>query len=684
MISSTQPTLEISNLTVGYGGHSDAVRQASLAIQPGELCGLVGESGSGKTTLALAVMGFLPKGGQVRAGQIRLSGRPLIGLSPAELRQMWGRELSIVPQDALGALNPTLRIGRQLTEARGNRPSAQAHRDGLRLLQTVGIADGERVFQQYPHQLSGGMLQRIVIAMALSQEPSLLILDEPTSGLDSTTEVVIQDLIQELMHTRRTAALYISHSMGALAKFADRVAVLYAGELVEQGPKFELFERPLHPYTQGLLDSVPRLGESKVNITLRAIRGRIPTPDRLPPACVFEPRCPIAQEICRRQRPPLEQVPGGRQVRCHRWAEIQAGTVDPRQDAPVVPAVHPDSSAPALQVERLSVRYPVGGRPARLGHRRELRALDTVSLAIGRGETYGLVGESGSGKTSLARAVIGLVEPHDGTIQLQGAELARRLARRSRSTLRRLQMVFQHPDQALNPYLTIGESLARPLIRLARRSRPDADQEAARLLEAVGLPPEYGQRYPEQLSGGEQQRVAIARAFAALPELVLCDEPVSSLDVSVQATILNLLTQLQVEHRTSMLFISHDLAVVGYLADEIGVLYLGRMMQSSPASQLFEPPYHPYTEALLSAIPLLDPHASQQQVRLEGELPSLTAPPSGCPFHTRCPRYLGLICAEQEPPWQEDQHGNRIFCHIPLAELQHTQARVFRMRDREP
>jgi len=680
------PALKVEDLTVTYRngyGPVTAVREVSLEIQPGEVHGLVGESGSGKTTLALAVMRHLPSQAVITRGSIRLDGQELIGLSPERLRSIWGSQIAMVPQDPLSALNPSLRIGKQLTERFEALSTADARDKTIELLEMVQIADPARVARSYPHQISGGMQQRVMIAMALSAEPKLLILDEPTTGLDSTTEAVVLDLVRELMRARQTATLYVSHSLGVIAQLADRLTVLYASELVEHGSKMDLFESPLHPYTCGLLDSVPRLGENKREIQLRSIEGRIPSLEDLPPACVFAPRCPVAIDVCHEARPELEGAGAARQVRCYRWEETRAGEIDPRQPAAEPPFERPSISETALHIENLKVRYDQPRSLAewlRRSPRQSVRAVDEVRLAIRKGETLGLVGESGSGKTSLAQAVIGLVESVEGRVELFGAEIPTPIKHRDRETLSHLQMVMQSPDEALNPYLSVGQSLSRPLSLLRGIH---SETEVGRLLKAVRLPPEYADRYPAQLSGGEIQRVAIARAFAAIPGLVLLDEPVSSLDVSVQASILNLLNRLQTENGTSLLFISHDISVVGYLSDNVGVLYLGQLMELAPSETLFDPPYHPYTEALLSAIPLLDPKATQERVRLHGGIPSPLSPPSGCPFHTRCPRFLGDICVEKTPPWQEDNTGKRIFCHIPVSDLRRAQGQVFAMRKRE-
>lgn len=694
-----RPLLEIAGLTVAYrqaGRWLEAVREATFSIGAGETYGLVGESGSGKSTLALAVMRYLSQNGAVRAGRVTLADQDLLALSAAQMRQVWGRLATFVPQNPQSSLNPSLRIGEQIAETLRRHQGlsrAAAWQRALELLDRVRLADPPRVAGSYPHQLSGGMQQRVMIAMALSTEPRLLILDEPTTSLDVTTQAVILDLVRELIHGRQTAALYVTHNLGVVALVCDQVGVLYAGELVEEAATRELFRRPLHPYTQGLLDSVPRLGETRDQVQLRAIQGRIPALGERPTGCVFLPRCPLAIDICA-ERPPLYAPGQGRRTRCHRWQEIQAGLVSARQPAPALAgsraqppaaaAARPPAlagAAPTLEVDRVETRFPGRRSPGEWLRRaplRQLRAVADVSLSILPGQTLGLVGESGSGKTTLARTIMGLVSSARGRIDLLGAPLPPELSRRKVETLRQLQMVFQNPEEALNPNLTIGASLREPLMTLLGQSPRQASAAAGRLLEAVGLPAGYAERRPNQLSGGELQRVAIARAFASNPALLIGDEPVSSLDVSVQASILNLLNELQAEHHTSLLFISHDLAVVGYLADSVAVIYLGQLMEVAATADIFAPPYHPYAEALLSAIPLADRGAAQRSIRLEGDIPSPLAVPSGCPFHTRCPRFLGDICVQQTPPWRlQAETGKRVFCHIPLDELARSQARVF-------
>lgn len=681
------PLLQLKDLSVAYRsrrGALRAVRDLSLEIAKGQTYGLVGESGSGKTTLALAVLNYLGKDGYIESGQVLFEGADMAALDEAGLRALWQGGMAHVPQNPFTALNPSMRIGEQVAEAIALNSEIDAPEIETRvldLLAQVRLPDPARVARAYPHEISGGQQQRVIIAIALGRQPSLLVLDEPTTALDVTTEAVVLDLLRELVRDRDTAALYVSHNLGVVAGLTDRVAVLYASELVEDAPTKELYRQPLHPYTRGLLDSVPRLGQRKDVKPLQGIEGQIPSLTDLPSGCLFAPRCPLAIDQCWEERPPLDHPTPDRRVRCHRWPEILAGEVDAGRDAVEPIQVEDYQPETILTVKQLDVQYPIqrsladvlAGEPARY-----VQVVDQLDLRIRSRETLGVVGESGSGKSSLARALIGLVAAEGGEVELLGVQLPARLDARSTETLAHLQMVFQNPEEALNPYLTIAESLRRPLRNLRGMSYAEAQAMVPQLLESVRLPAEYARRLPGQLSGGEKQRVAIARAFATHPDLLLADEPVSALDVSVQANILNLLAELQNEHDTAMLFIAHDIAVVGYLADRIAVMYLGQLMQQGPAEIIFDPPYHPYTEALLSAVPPPDPFVKQEHIRLSGEVPSAADPPSGCPFHTRCPRFLGDICVEQEPPWRETQDGKAIYCHIPIEELQAAQSPVLR------
>jgi peptide/nickel transport system ATP-binding protein len=628
-------------------------------------------------------MRHLGAAGKVRQGQVIFDGRDLLALNESYLRDVWGVHLTMVPQDPLSSLNPSIQVGEQLAEPlrhhMGLSGSAVEQRV-LELLTMVRVPDPERVTRSYPHQISGGMQQRVMIAMALSTEPKLLVLDEPTTALDVTTQATILDLLSDLIRERQTAALYVTHNLGVVARICDRVAVLYAGELVEDGPTNDIFKRPIHPYTQGLLDSVPRLGDNKNRRQLQAIPGRIPSLHERPEGCAFAPRCALAIDICQ-ERPGLEQPTDGRLIRCHRWSEITSGqiTLSAPETADHLASAKSDSEhddASVLALEELQVYFDIRRSLSEMARRKPVeyvKAVDGVTLTIPPGKTLGLVGESGSGKTSMARAVIGLEKATGGEMHVLDKQLPSGLAKRDLATMSQLQIVFQNPEEALNPYMTVGETLRRPLMTLGKMSREEADTIVPRLLADVRLPAAYAQRRPSQLSGGEKQRVAIARAFATNPDLLLSDEPVSALDVSVQASILNLLHALQVEHGAGNLFISHDLAVVGYLADEIAVIYAGHLMEVSAAEALFEPPHHPYTEALLSAIPLLDPDVEQTPIRLEGDVPNQIDMPAGCPFHPRCPRCLGDICATERPPWKDTGDGKRVFCHIPLDQLKEQQ-----------
>jgi peptide/nickel transport system ATP-binding protein len=658
--------LVVSKLDVTYqvrGQDRLALRDVSFSIERGESYGLVGESGSGKSTAALALVRYLPSNGRVSAGTISINGLDPLSMGRAALRDLRARTVSMVYQEPGKALNPSLRAGRQIAEvfeiAGASRDEA-AH-SAEEMLRKVQISDPSRVMQRYPHQLSGGMAQRVVIAMALARSPSLLILDEPTTALDATVEAEVLDLVAALRKEFDTSVLFISHNLAVIAKMCDRVGVLYAGELVEEGPARQVFDDPRHPYTVGLLRCIPRRGQRKDSDRLDTIPGFLPAPGLAMTACVFAPRCALTQDRCRESHPPFFDVGDLRTSRCF-FHDLAPGL--PRATPASVAALASDVTGdPLVVVEGLSKTFAGG-----------VQALAGVDLSIRRGETLGLVGESGSGKTTLARVLLGLIPPDQGSvITLHGAPLSPDARRRPRETLRALQIVFQNPDSALNRRHTIRALISRPLSQLAGLSGSRLRDRLTELIASVRLEDRYLPLRPSQLSGGLKQRVAIARAFGAGPEVVVCDEPTSALDVSVQAAILNLLADLQYKERATYLFISHDLGLVRYLSDRIVVLYLGRVMEVGPAETVFTGPHHPYTEALFSAVPSLDGQRPDR-IRLEGEIPSAADPPSGCVFHTRCPRKLSTgICESTEPPLLEGEPGHPIRCHIPIAELRRIQ-----------
>ncbi|RWO90072.1 ABC transporter ATP-binding protein [Mesorhizobium sp.] len=661
--------LELTDLSVAYrvaGRNRAVLRNLSLTIGQGEAYGLVGESGCGKSTVALTVVRYLPRNGSITGGAISLDGQNVMKLDAEALRRARAESVSMVYQDPGKALNPSIRVGRQLTEIfELGGISGQAATDrAIAMLNRVRISDPVSVMQRYPHQLSGGMQQRVAIAMALANDPSMLILDEPTTGLDATVEAEVLDLIAQLRQELSASILFISHNLAVVSNMCDRVGVLYAGMLVEEGPTEVVFNDPRHPYTAALLRCLPRGGQRKDQGRLDTIPGFLPGIGADIKGCAFADRCALADDRCRSELPPLYDL-GGRLSRCFHHDKAQAL---PRATPSDVAPVPKPAAAPVLRVAGLNKTYA--------SHGHALRAVKDVSLALRPGETLGLVGESGSGKTTFARLLLGLVPPDEGgTIELEGKALAPRLENRSDDQIKAMQIVFQNPDSALNRSHSIRHLIGRALKRLAGLSGKALEARLNDLVHSVRLTDRHLAVKPRQLSGGLKQRVAIARAFAGDPRIVVCDEPTSALDVSVQAAILNLLADLQSKEDVSYIFISHDLAVVRYLSDKIAVLYLGRIMELGPSEDVFSGPHHPYTEALLSAVPKLD-QTETARIRLDGEIPSATNPPSGCVFHTRCPRKIGPICEQQEPPLSEAQPGHSIRCHIPYAELARLQKAV--------
>jgi peptide/nickel transport system ATP-binding protein len=664
-IDGLTPAVRVENLEVVHrvrGHDRRALHDISFEIGRQESYGLVGESGSGKSTVALALTRYLPRNGRVTGGRISINGQDPLAMDAAALRGLRARTVSMVYQEPGRALNPSIRIGRQVAEvyeiAGLDRQAAMDKSEAM--LRTVQISDPGRVMGAYPHQISGGMAQRVVIAMALAAEPSLLILDEPTTALDATVEAEVLDLVAALRADFATSVLFISHNLAVIAKMCDRVGVLYAGELLEEGPAQQLFEQPRHPYTVGLLRCIPRRGQRKDAGRLDTIPGFLPTPGHSLPGCVFTPRCPIAEDRCRQAAPPPFEVGPARSSRCY----LHEAAADLPRNTPVDVQISAsrDTTEPVVSLRNVSKTFTAHGESA--------RALAGVNLVLERGETLGLVGESGSGKTTLARVLLGLTAPDQGSeVDLDGTSLAAQAKSRPREQLKALQIVFQNPDSALNRRHTVRRLISRPLSRLAGLSGAQLRERLADLVRSVRLEDRHLALRPGQLSGGLKQRVAIARAFGGGPRIVVCDEPTSALDVSVQAAILNLLADLQAKEQVSYLFISHDLGVVRYLSDRIAVLYLGRVMEVGPAETVFAGPHHPYTEALLSAVPSIDGQR-RERIRLQGEIPSAADPPSGCVFHTRCPRRLSTgECESTEPPLAEVAPGHLMSCHIPIDQL---------------
>jgi peptide/nickel transport system ATP-binding protein len=673
------PILECENLNIAYStraGEIPAVVDFNLTVMPGEAVGIVGESGCGKSTVALAIMRYLGRNGRITGGAIRYKGRDMTRMGEEELRRLRGCEIAMVYQEPMASLNPSMPVGRQLMEVPLTHDKvgpAEARARCLEILKDVRLPDPKRIFDAYPHQISGGQQQRVVIAMALLSSPSLLILDEPTTALDVTVEAGIVELINQISDKFGTSMIYISHNLGLIMETCDRITVMYSGEAVEIGAVAEVFDRMRHPYTRGLFSSIPLPGADKNARPLVAIPGQLPLPHQRPKGCYFGPRCSYAQPgRCDQGLIPMQPVPGspGHEVRCVRHAEIDWEAARPRRSNAVPAAPGPV----VLEVQNLKKYYEIRETSLmaliRGGKSRTVKANEKLDFVAREAETVAIVGESGCGKSTFAKVVMGLETATEGRVLLNGKDLAATpVQQRKPQTVGLLQMVFQNPFDTLNPSHTIGSQIGRVVKKFGAESDPArVRQRVFELLDTVKLPRAFYYRKPRQLSGGQKQRVGIARAFAGNPKVVVADEPVSALDVSVQAAVTQLLTEIQNEHRTTLLFISHDLSLVRYLADRVVVMYLGHIVEQGTTDEVFSPPYHPYTEALLSAVPIADTRVTKKHIVLQGDIPSALNPPPGCPFQTRCPRKLGRICETEMPPMRRfGEH--RILCHIEPEEL---------------
>jgi peptide/nickel transport system ATP-binding protein len=665
-----RPLLSVAGLTVTFPTNSGVVRavnDVSFKIQRGRILGVVGESGSGKSVTARSIMRMLRSPGQIDAGSILLDGTDVLAQTESEMRSIRGKRMAMVFQDPQAALNPVMRVGDQIAEALtvhgATRATARARAEEL--LGLVGIPDVKRTIEQFPHEFSGGMRQRVVIAIALANNPDLLIADEPTTALDVTIQAQILSLLVELRQKLGVAIMLITHDMGVLAELCDDMIVMYGGRVVEAGPVNRIFAEPRHPYTNALLRAVPRIDAPSGHM-LPAIPGSPPDPAHLPPGCSFHPRCPVAIDRCRTERPPLDEVEPGRSAAC--WVSAEGGNVRPLP-MPVIrerTLQEPARNVPILRVENLRVNVGTSRHP--------VWAVNGVSLDVFAGETLGLVGESGCGKSTLSRTIVGVNRVGEGRIEVNGRDVSAMKKSDLEAVTSTIQYVFQDPYASLNPRRTIGQSLEEALSVGGVRGAA-ARARSRELLLRVGLNGDHLDRYPFAFSGGQRQRVGIARALASNPKMLICDEPVSALDVSIQAQIINLLESLREELGLGYLFIAHDLSVVRHLSDRVAVMYLGRIVETGAAEQVYANPQHPYTAALLSSTP--DPEVAERQrerIVLKGDMPSPASPPSGCPFWTRCP--IGPlvhpereICFTQTPPLAETANGQRAACHFP-GELQ--------------
>lgn len=667
--------LSVNNLSVQFAVQkkfATAVDGFSLNVEPGECVGLVGESGCGKTTTGLAIMRLLPNNGKISAGNVVLNGVDLASLDEKEMRRHRGKSVALIPQDPMSSLNPTMKIGRQIGEGlriHNGASEADARKRALEVLEMVEMPRPSERLDQYPFELSGGLRQRVIIAMGLVCNPSLLIADEPTTALDVTIQAQILDILDNLRSELKMAMLLITHDMGVIAGRTDRVVVMYAGKKAEESPTGELFTNMRHPYTQALLASMPSM-ENTNKHELSSIVGMPPDLTKEIVGCRFAPRCTFSNEQCREQDPPLE---GGaaHQFACfHPVAGPQPVVIHAAtatiETAPKKELLLAQGLVKEFPIKSGVIRHKVGA----------VHAVSDVSFTLYEGETFGLVGESGCGKTTIGRMLVGLETLTAGEVYFAGELVTAKGHKPTRESRRDRQMMFQDPYASLDPRMKVAQVLGEPLAIQHVGSAAEQRQRVGELLSSVGLDPQVADRYPHEFSGGQRQRIGLARALALNPRLIVADEPVSALDVSVQAQILNLMKELQRQYGMSYVMVSHDLAVVYYMADTIAVMYLGKIVEIGDAESVFRSPAHPYTQGLLDAVPVPDPLAARTRgVRVRGELPSAIDPPSGCRFRTRCVN-AQEICAQEEPRMRSFGERQEAACHFPMKAPVSLSARV--------
>ncbi len=675
------PILEIDKLSISFFTRLreiPAVMDFSAKIMPGEALGVVGESGCGKSTVALGVMQDLGVNGRIVGGSIKFKGQDLNKMTQEELRDIRGSQIAMIYQEPMASLNPAMRIGKQLMEVpmiHEGVSEKEAYDRALEVVTDVKLPDPKRMLESFPHQLSGGQQQRIVIAMALMSKPSLLILDEPTTALDVTVEAAVVELVKDLGKKYGTSMLFISHNLGLVLETCDRICVMYSGEAVERGSIEDVFDKMQHPYTQALFRSIPLPGADKNARPLIAIPGNFPLPHERPEGCNFGPRCDYFEDgLCNENKAiPMYPVDGmeRHETRCLKFQEID-------WNAPIEVGAQTEKPEPGrvvLKMDNLKKYYEVAASALFGGkNKKVVKANETLSFEARESETLAIVGESGCGKSTFAKVLMGLETATDGQILLDNKNIeGTSIEDRDTQTVADVQMVFQNPFDTLNPSMTVGRQIIRALeIFQIGNNDEDRRKRMLELLDLVKLPRAFADRMPRQLSGGQKQRVGIARAFAGDARIVVADEPVSALDVSVQAAVTDLLMEIQREHKTTLLFISHDLSIVRYLSDRVMVMYLGHVVELGTTDQVFAPPYHPYTEALLSAVPIADTSIKKKHIVLDGDIPSAMNPPSGCPFQTRCrwkDKAGASLCESEVPPVRVLADGHQVKCHLDDADF---------------